>query len=134
MYVCFDCFPLSLSLSLYRQSVDDSWSEGVGRRCVDPAAQDWLMRALTAAVSTEQRRVHFDPNLSEAQLIQLIDDELSVFVQPQRPDSSGGGHILAGGPGHHAGPAMATPDDQYVDHYVSRLRRFVSNIDYFLQS
>ena len=92
---------------LCRQT-DDSWSE----KSTDKDEEDWLLRELTAALDGEQRKVRFDPYMSDTQLLKLIDDEL--FHRPQVE--------LQRRPG------------EYVDDYVSRLHRFTSNIDYFLNS
>ena len=87
---------------------DDSWSdESAGRE-----EEDWLLRKLTVAVQGEDRVVHFDPNLTESELLQLIDDALYGLPQAE----------------------LQSRPEEYVHDYVSRLQRFVSSIDYFLDS
>jgi len=68
---------------------------------------------LSAAVDGERRKVRFDPSLTDRQLLELIEDELSG-----RPSS----------------PELQRLPDDYVCDHVGRLHRFLSNIDYFLDS
>jgi len=58
--------------------------------------------------------VHFDPNMDDMELLKLLNDELH-------------GQTLTK-------PDLQSRPHEYVDHYVSRLDRFLSNIDYFLES
>ena len=68
------------------------------------------MRQLSAAVGGEHRQVHFDPEMDETELMQLLDDELNG--QAQNDDRR--------------------PQCDNVADYVSRLHRFISHIDYSL--
>jgi len=92
---------------LYRQT-DDSLSE----ESVDKEEDDWLLRQLSAAADSQPRKVRFDPYLDDAELFKLIDDEV---YQPACVD------------------LRSNPDD-YVGDYLSRLQRFSTNIDYFINS
>ena len=87
---------------------DVSWSE----ESADKDDEDWLLRKLSAALQDEHRKVRFDPYLDENELLKLIDDEL--YVRPQTD--------------------LQSRPDEFVDDYASRLRRFLSNINYFLDS
>jgi len=103
----FDCW-IFFHVRLCWQT-DDSWSEST----VDNE-EDWLVRELSAVLAVEHRKVCVDPNLSDAELLQLIDDEL---YRHQHPDVD-----------------IQTRPNEYVADYFRRLRRFSTNVDYFIDA
>ena len=70
------------------------------------------MKEMSAVVDGEYRKVRYAPYLAETELLKLIDDEL---YEPPHID-------------------LQSRPDEYINDYVSRLRRFRSNIDYLLDS
>ena len=87
---------------------DASWTEESADNQED---EDWLLKQLSSAIESEHRKVHFDPYLTDTELLKLLDDELCGKAQPD----------------------LQSRPHEYVDNYVSRLHRFLSNIDYFLE-
>ena len=67
------------------------------------------MRQLLTAVDTERRMVRFDPDLSDDDLLRLMDDELSGC------------------------PPSDSDHAAQFDDYCSRLHRFVSHLDYVIR-
>jgi len=89
---------------------DASWTE----ESADNEEEDWLLKQLSSVLQSEHRKVHFDPYLDDTELLKLLDDELYGQTLTQ--------------------PDLQSRPHEYFDHYVSRLDRFLSNIDYFLES
>ena len=95
------------------------------------------MAQLTAALDAGHRKVRVDPRLTDAQLLQLIDDELSSrpldSSSPLARDTDARRQVL-GNSSSSSRRAASCSDPDYLCDHVGRLQRFLSNIDYLLHS
>jgi len=96
---------------------------------------------LTAALDAEHRKVRVDPRLTDAQLLQLIDDELSSrpldSSSPLARDTDARRQVLGNSNSSSSSSsrrAASCSDPDYLCDHVGRLQRFLSNIDYLLHS
>jgi len=95
---------------------------------------------LTAALDAEHRKVRVDPRLTDAQLLQLIDDELSSrpldSSSPLARDTDARRQVLGNSSSSSSSSrrAASCSDPDYLCDHVGRLQRFLSNIDYLLHS
>ena len=96
------------------------------------------MAQLTAALDAEHRKVRVDPRLTDAQLLQLIDDELSSrpldSSSPLARDTDARRQVLGNSSSSSSRRAASCSDPDYLCDHVGRLQRFLSNIDYLLHS
>ena len=97
------------------------------------------MAQLTAALDAEHRKVRVDPRLTDAQLLQLIDDELSSrpldSSSPLARDTDARRQVLGNSISSSSSRRAAScSDPDYLCDHVGRLQRFLSNIDYLLHS